>query len=101
MKIRKGDKVKIMTGKDKGREGKVEKVYTKSNRIVIPGFNLYKRHVKKNDKMPQGGIVDVPRPLDAAKVMVVCPKCSKITRIGYKVEKNKKFRVCSKCDSKI
>lgn len=101
MKIKKGDKVKIMAGKDKGREGKVEKVYSKSDKIVIPGVNVYKRHIKKNDQMPQGGIVDVPRPIDASKVMLVCPKCGKTTRIGYKVEKNKKLRVCRKCDSKI
>lgn len=101
MKIRKGDKIKIIAGKDKGREGKVEKVYLKSNRVLIPNINIYKRHVKKNEKMPQGGIVDVPRPVDVSKVMLICLKCGKITRVGYKMEKNKKVRVCKKCDSKI
>lgn len=101
MKIKKGDKIRVMTGKDKGREGKVEKVYKKSSKILIPNINVYKRHVKKSDKMPQGGIVDVPRPLDIAKVMLICPKCGKTTRVGYKVEKSKKFRVCKRCDSKI
>lgn len=90
-----------MAGKDKGREGKVEKVYKKSNKILIPNINIYKRHVKKSDKMPQGGIVDVPRPLDVAKIMLICPKCGKMTRIGFKVEKDKKLRVCKKCESKI
>jgi len=101
MKIKKGDKVRVMAGKDKGREGKVEKVYKKSNKILIPNINIYKRHVKKSDKMPQGGIVDVPRPLDVAKIMLICPKCGKMTRIGFKVEKDKKLRVCKKCESKI
>jgi len=101
MKIKKGDKIRVMAGKDKGREGKVEKVYKKSNKILIPNINVYKRHVKKNDKMPQGGIVDVPRPLDVAKIMLICPKCGKTARIGFRVEKNKKFRVCKKCESKI
>lgn len=101
MKIKKGDKVKIMVGKDKGREGKVEKIYSKSNKLVIPGVNVYKRHIKKNDKMPQGGIVDVPRPFDIAKVMLICPKCGKTTRVAFKIEKNKKVRVCKKCNSKI
>ncbi|MFH0979628.1 MAG: 50S ribosomal protein L24 [Candidatus Roizmanbacteria bacterium] len=101
MKIKKGDKIRVITGKDKGREGKVEKVYKKSNKILIPNINIYKRHVKKNDKMPQGGIVDVPRPIDVSKVMLICPKCGKTARIGFRVEKDKKFRVCKKCESKI
>ena len=101
MKIKKGDTVRVFAGKDKGREGKVEKVYKRSDKVLIANINVYKRHVKKNDKMPQGGIVDVPRPLDVAKVMFVCPKCKKATRVGFKVEKDKKFRVCKKCESKI
>lgn len=101
MKIRKGDKIKVMAGKDKGREGKVERVFENSGKVMVPGINQYKRHVRKNDQMPQGGIVDVPRPMDASKLMVVCPKCAKVTRVGYKVEKNKKVRICTKCDSKI
>jgi len=101
MKIKKGDKVKIIYGKDKGREGTVEKVYKKTNKILIPGVNLYKRHIKKNEKMPQGGIIEIPRPLDAAKVMLICPKCKRLTRIGFVTEGRKKFRFCKKCQSKI
>lgn len=101
MKLRKGDKVKVITGKDKGKEGVIEKVYKKTNRIVIPGTNIYKRHVKKNENLPQGGIVDVPRPMTVAKVMYLCPKCGKKTRLGWKIEKNKKTRVCKKCESLV
>lgn len=101
MKIKKGDKVKVMAGKDRGREGKVDRVYSKSNKIVIPGINIYKRHIKKNDKLPQGGIIDVPRMIDISKVMLICPKCGKTTRVGYKIEKDKKFRICKKCEGKI
>jgi large subunit ribosomal protein L24 len=101
MKIKKGDKVKIISGKDKGREGKVERVLAKSGKIVIPGINLYKRHIKKNDKMPQGGIVDLPRPIAANKVMLVCPKCKKPTRVGYLVNNKKKVRICRRCQSKL
>ena len=101
MKIKKGDKVKIISGKDKGREGQVEKVYVKSGKIVIPGANIYKKHIKKNEKMPQGGVVDLPRALSATKVMLICPKCKKMTRVGYLVEKNKKLRICKKCQSKL
>lgn len=101
MKIKKGDKVRVIAGKDKGREGKVERVYIKAARVLIEGINQYKRHMKKNEKMPQGGVVDVPRPIDISKVMLICPKCGKPARVGYRVEKNKTVRVCKKCDSKL
>ncbi len=101
MKIRKGDKVKIIYGKDRGREGKVERVYRKSQRVLIPGINIYKKHIKKNEKMPQGGRVDIPRPIAVSKVMLICPRCNKPTRVGYLIEKGKKFRFCKKCRSKI
>jgi len=101
MKIKKGDKVRVIVGKDKGREGVVEKIYSKTNTLTIPGINIYKKHIKKNEKMPQGGVVEIPRPLNVAKVMLICSKCGKLTRIGYKVEKNKKNRICHKCESKI
>src|SRR3989339_409128 len=97
MKIKKGDKIKVISGKDKGREGTVEKVYKKSNRILVPKVNIYKKHIKKNEKMPQGGVVELPRPLNVAKVMIICPKCTKMTRIGYQVIKGKKLRICKKC----
>lgn len=101
MKIKKGDKVRVIAGKDKGQTGIVERVYQKNNTVLIPKINQYKRHIKKNEKLPQGGVVDVPRPIDAAKLMLVCSKCTKTTRAGYIVEKKKKFRICKKCKSKI
>lgn len=101
MKIKKKDKVKVIYGKDKGRQGVVEKVYPKTNEVLILGINIYKKHIKKNEKMPQGGKVDLPRPLAVSKVMLICPKCAKPTRVGYKIEKERKFRVCKKCQSKI
>lgn len=101
MKIKKGDKVKIISGKDKGREGKVEKVYLKSKKVLILGVNLYKRYLKKNKENNQGGIVEVPRPIDVSKVMFVCPKCQKPSRLGFKLENNKKYRYCKKCQSKV
>ncbi len=101
MKIKKADKVKIIAGKDKGREGKVERVYQKQNKLLIEGINLYKKHIKKSDKVPQGGVVEVPRPLEASKVILICPKCGKTTRLGYEVKKGKKIRICKKCKSQI
>lgn len=101
MKIKKGDKVKITVGKDSGKDGVVEKVYKNTNKVIVTGINLYKRHVKKNEKMPQGGIIDLPRAIDVAKLALICPRCGKITRVGFRIEKNKKYRICKKCDSKI
>lgn len=101
MKIRKGDKVKIIAGKDKDREGVVERVYRTSGKIVIPGVNIYKKHIKKSEKIPQGGVVEVPRAMDVAKVMLICPKCGKAVRIAYEIVKKKKFRICVKCKSRI
>ncbi len=101
MKIRKGDKVKVITGKDKGREGVVERAYNKMQKLVIPQINMFKKHVKKSEQMPQGGIVEVPRALNISKVMLICPKCGKATRVGYEVKNGKKTRICNKCKSAL
>lgn len=101
MKLKKGDKIKVMVGKDSDREGTIDRVYTGSNSVLILGINQFKKHMKKSEKMPQGGLVEVPRPLNVAKVMLVCPKCNKPTRVGYRLEKDKKVRFCKKCESSI
>lgn len=101
MKIKKGDKIKVNTGKDNGREGRVQRVYSKQAKILVEGINLYKKHVKKSEQAPQGGVVDIPRPIAMSKVILICPKCGKPTRVSYKIEKGKKFRICKKCKSKF
>jgi len=101
MKIKKGDKVKIIAGKDKGKEGKIERVYQKQNKVLIPGLNIYKKHVKKSEEFTQGGVIDFPRPIDRSNVMFVCPKCKKATRLGFNIEGKKKNRVCKKCSSQV
>ena len=102
MKLKKGDTIKVIAGKDKGREGKIEKAYANSQVVVIPGINLYTKHIKKNDKLPQGGKVKLPRPLNIAKVMLICPHCKALTRVGYEITKaGKKVRICKKCKSKL
>lgn len=101
MKLRKGDKIQVIAGKDRGKNGAVERVYAKQNKVLVQGINLYKRHIKKSQEMQEGGIIDIPRAIDVSKVMLVCPKCKKATRIGYKEEKGKKVRVCRKCQNVI
>lgn len=101
MKLKKGDKVKVMAGKDRGRDGMIEKVYQKQNTALILGINQYKKHVKKSEKVPQGGVVNLPRPIDISKLALLCVKCGVITRVGYEVREDKKQRICRKCKEKV
>lgn len=101
MKIKKGDEVMIMSGKDKGKKGKVEKILYKKNTVVLPGLNIYKRHLKKKDEKNPGGIVEFARPLPIGNITLICSKCGKSTRIGYKISGNNKVRICRKCKATI
>lgn len=100
MKIKKGDKVKIILGKDRGKEGTVEYVLVKDNRLFVGGANLYKRHVKKMQGT-EGGIIDIPKSLNVSNVVLICPNCSKPTRVGAKLTDKTKVRVCKKCEKEI
>lgn len=100
MKIKKGDRVKILLGKDRGREGKVAFVLAKTGKVFVEGVNLYKRHVKKQGQI-EGGIIDIPKPLNVSNVALICPNCHKTTRIGYKKTGDDKVRICKKCQKEI
>ena len=100
MKFKIGDNVKITAGKDKGRDGKIERVFPKTLLVVVPGVNLYKKHMK-GFQGQKGGIYDIPRPLGLGKIALICPKCKKITRIGHSVKGEKKARICKKCKKEI
>lgn len=100
MKFRTGDSIKVTIGKDKGRTGKIEKILVKGQKILVPGINMYKKHVKPMNEN-KGGVYDIPRPLSLGKVALVCPKCKKITRIGYKFVGQEKVRICKKCKKEI
>ncbi len=101
MKIKKGDTVQVLSGNDKGRTGEVLEVIPKTEKIVVKGINIRKKHVKARKQGEESGIIPVECAIHSSKVSVVCPKCGKPTRIGYKIEKNEKIRVCKKCDAKI
>lgn len=101
MKLKKGDTVLVTKGKDKGKQGNIEKVYPKENKVLILDVNQYKRHVKKNVTGQSSEIVTITKPLPATNVALVCPKCKKQTRVGYKVEKGIKVRICRKCAKEI
>ena len=100
LKFKKGDTVKITAGKDKGREGKIEKVIPSVLKVLVPGVNLYKKHVKGFGDV-KGGVYDIPRALGFGKIALVCPKCKKITRAGFKLAGNDKVRICKKCGKEI
>ena len=101
MKLKIGDTVKVISGKDKGREGKIEKIFPKDGRVLVPGINMYKKHVKGSQGQ-KGGIYDLPRALSLGKVALVCPKCKKPVRVAFKILTNgEKVRVCKKCKKEI
>jgi large subunit ribosomal protein L24 len=101
MKVKKGDNVLIIAGKDKGRTGKIMKSLPKELKVLVEGINLKKKHVKPRREGEKGQVVSLSVPLDISDVKLICPKCGKATRVGYKVEKDKKFRVCKKCGQEI
>jgi large subunit ribosomal protein L24 len=102
MKIKKNDKVKIIAGKDRGKEGKVLQASEAESKVVVEGVNKIKKHVKPRKSGQKGQVVEMEFPINASNVMLVCPKCGKVSKIGYKSTSDKnKFRVCKKCKSEI
>ena len=101
MKIKKGDTVKVLSGNDKGKTGEVLEVIPKTQKIVVKGVNIRKRHVKPRKQGEEGGIIQKECAIHSSKVNVVCPKCGKPTRLGTRVEKDQKVRFCKKCDTTI
>ena len=101
MKIKKGDQVKILTGKDRNKTGKVIKVMPASGKILAEGLNLHKKHVKSRQAEKKGEIVLLPGPINLSKVQLVCPHCGKPTRVGYDLSGSTKVRICKKCRQSI
>ena len=101
MKLRKGDTVKVLSGNDKGKTGEILEIIPKTEKIVVKGINIRKKSVKPRRQGEQGGIIPSEASIHSSKVALVCPKCGKITRVGYSVEKDEKVRVCKKCGAKI
>lgn len=101
MKIRKGDQVIVTIGKYKGKKGKVEKVFPKDSSVLVPGINIVKKHEKKRDEQHPGGIIEVTKPVTLGKIAIICPKCGQQTRVGYRIVKGTKERICRKCEQVI
>jgi len=100
MKLKTGDEVLVLRGKDKGKKGKIDRVFGRRQEILVAGINIYKKHVKKSKKTP-GGIMELFRPLPVSKVALVCPKCNLATKVQIASADNKKIRICKKCKQQI
>lgn len=96
MKIHVGDKVKVIAGKDKGKEGAVLRVFTKEGKVLVEGVNKVKRHVKPGAVSKEGGIIQIEKPVDVSNVMYIDAKAGKPVRVGYKLIENKKYRISKK-----
>jgi large subunit ribosomal protein L24 len=101
-KIKISDEVVVLSGKDRGRKGKIAKIWRDEGKVLIEGINKVKKHVKPQGKNKPGGIIEVEKPIAASKVMIICPSCQKPTRVGFKsTGKGEKYRVCKKCGGLI
>ncbi|MDP3784846.1 MAG: 50S ribosomal protein L24 [bacterium] len=97
-RIKKSDQIFVISGKDRGREGKILKVYSKEGKVLVEGVNLRKRHKKASRAGEKGSIMQLAAPLDASKVMPKCPHCQKAARVGFKIAgSGSKLRFCRKC----
>ena len=101
MRIKKGDTVQVLSGKDKGKTGEVLEIQPKTNQVVVKGLNIIKKQSKPRKQGEEGGILSMEGAMHVAKVNVVCPKCGKATKVGYSEEKGEKVRVCKKCGAKL
>ncbi len=101
MHIKKGDKVVVITGKDKGKTGTVKEVLPKKNRVVVENVNMIVKHQKPTQAMPQGGRIEKEGSIDASNVMIYSDKAGKGVRTGYKIEDGKKIRVCKQTGEEI
>jgi len=106
MKIKKGDQVLIISGKYRGKKGKVLKTFPKERKILVEGVNLVKKHQRPKREREKGQIIEMPNPINVSNAKLICPKCEKATRVGYKIISNLKnqklkVRICKKCGKEI
>ena len=97
MKIKTGDTIEVILGKDRAKTGKVIQIFSKEGKIVVEGLNKIKKHMRPAQKSEKGQIIELAGPINISNVMLVCPKCEKKTRVGIKMEGKKKSRMCKKC----
>ncbi|MGD0352884.1 MAG: 50S ribosomal protein L24 [Dehalococcoidia bacterium] len=102
MKIRKNDTVLVIAGKDRGKKGKVRKALPRKDKVIVEGVNMIKRHSRAKGQARQAGIIELEAPLDISNVMLICNKCNKPARVGFRfLSDGRKARVCRSCDEVI
>lgn len=101
MKLKKGDNILVVTGKDKGKVAKILKSLPNEGMILVEGVNLKSKHVKPKRQGEKGQMVKVALPINVSNAKLVCPKCQKATRVGYKMSQDQKHRICKKCQSEV
>ncbi len=101
MKLKKGDQIKVLSGKEKGKKGKIIRVYPEDNKVLVEGLNLHKKHARSRQQDKKGEVILVPGSIRISNVQLVCPHCAKSVRVGYEISDNGKFRVCKKCHQAI
>jgi large subunit ribosomal protein L24 len=101
MNLKKGDQVKILSGKDRGKTGSLLKVFRELNRVTVEGVNTFKKRVRPTKQGEKGETVILPRPVSASKVQLICKNCKKPTRVGYRTNGEIKERYCKKCEATI
>jgi large subunit ribosomal protein L24 len=102
LRIRKGDRVRVLTGKDRGKEGEVSRALPATGKLIVDGVNVAKKHQKATRATMQGGIIDKDMPIPVANVALICPTCNAATRVGFRFEDDgTKVRVCKKCGGDI
>lgn len=111
-KLKKGDQVLVIAGKDTGKRGAIEKIFPKTDKITVTGVNIAKHHLKPSRNNPHGGIISKISPINISNVAIICPRCSQPSRVGYKLISNKdaaksdkkkisKLRICKKCKESL
>jgi large subunit ribosomal protein L24 len=99
--IRKDDEIQVVSGKDRGRRGRVVRVLPREGRIMVEGVARAKKHSRPSKRRQQGGIVDIEQFVDISNVQVVCKSCGQPTRVGYRIDGDEKVRVCKKCEGEL
>jgi len=101
MKIKKGDNVIVIAGKDRGKQSQVLRLYRDTDKVLVEGVNIKKRHQRPRKQGEKGQIIDVPHPVHLSNILLYCPSCKRGVRIGAKINGQKKVRVCKKCGKEI
>ncbi len=101
MKIKKNDTVLIISGKDKGKKAKVLESFPKNNKVIVEGVNIVKKHRRARSEKEKGQVIELPKPISVSNLKLICPKCSKAVRVGYRLTEKDKYRICKKCEQEI